>query len=98
MEASRWVFRNAGQGALPDDAPHTSFAVMAPPITAPIARLAANFPRWRSGARKIPLRHAATPQYIKPVVRDRTILSSGTINDQDSCQRNLRIARKPWLP
>jgi hypothetical protein len=70
----------------------------AAPTAPPSTRAMTSLPRCRSGSRRIPLRHAAMPQYIKPVVRGRIAISSGTISNQDSCQRNFRIARKPALP
>ena len=51
--------------------------------------------RFFSGSRRMPLRHAAIPKYIKPRVRGRMATNRGTISDHDSCQRNLRIERKP---
>src|ERR1700732_3718182 len=83
MDASTWLFRSSGHGAMRDDLAQISFTVIAPPIEAPIRSIEASLARCAFGLRRIPLRHAAMPQHIKPVVRGRTEISSGTINDQD---------------
>src|SRR5258707_14629204 len=70
--ALRGVLGKAGQRALPDDAVQTSFRVIAPPIDAPAARPKSNLRRCRPASRRILLRHAATPQNIKPAVRGST--------------------------
>src|ERR1051325_9767201 len=70
-------------------------AMNAAPKVSPAPNDIHSVPRCFSGWRRMPLRHAAKPKYIKPTVRGTMPTNRGTMRDHDSCQRNLSIERKP---